>query len=158
MISLLLSNWKLVLIAALTATLAYTGRLLLNEREAHVATKTEYRLKLDEAEAERKAVQDRSDAALKKLNDEHILNLRKAKDNAYKNFLARYGDPSICVLPQPAAPRSDQADPAGRTEAPDGAAEGRLAAFATDCAIDAGTVKEFQRWVRLNKLPVEGEQ
>jgi hypothetical protein len=155
-ISILLSNWKLVLIALLTAALALAGNLLLKEREDHVATKTEYRLNLDEAEKARKEVQDRSDSALKKLNDEHTINIRKAKDNAYRNFLARYGD-SICVLPQPAAPRSDQADPAGGSETSDGTATERMASFATDCAIDAGTVKEFQRWVRLNRLLVEGE-
>ena len=150
----LLSNWKLVLIALLTAALALAGNLLLKERDAHIATKTEYRLKLDEAEKARKEVQDRSDSALKKLNDEHTINIRKAKDNAYRNFLARYGD-SICVLPDPA--RSDKTNPAGGSETSDGTATERMASYATDCAIDATTVIEFQRWVRLNKLPVEGE-
>lgn len=150
--------WREILIAVLAGLLALTGKAYLSERDAHAATKAEYKLKADQAEAARREAQERSDAALKKLKDEHTINLKRAKDNAYRNFLERYGAATECVL-HPAAPRPDNANPAGGAEAPDGPTTGRLAleGFAIDCATDAATIREFQRWVRLNRIPVEGE-
>lgn len=149
-------RWKEILIVVLIGLLALTGNAYLSERDAHTQTRTEFKVAQDAADAARREMEFRSDEALKKLKDEHTINLKRAKDNAYRNFLARYGAAAECML-HPAAPRPDHADPAGGAETPDGASANNMAVegFVRDCAATTVMVVEFQEWAKLNRLPVE---
>lgn len=160
MIELLLGNWKEILIGILTASLTLAWNLYSGERDARKSIEIELKVKIAQAEHARQLVVARSDETIKRLDQEHKINLAKVEQNAWKNFVSRYGDPYALRLPsQSSMPRLDSADAPGGSEKTDGAVEARVAfeGFTLDCAYAAATVEEFQRWVRLNKIPVEGE-
>jgi hypothetical protein len=149
--------WREGLIAILVALLALTGVAYLNEHDSRVMIETEYRLKMDESERIRKAVKEQSDRSLKELTESHNRTLKEVENNAWANFKRRFPTYAGCLPPQPSLPRLGQTNSTSSPTVSDEVPEGRMAAFVAGCAYDAATVRDFQKWVRMNKLPVEGE-
>lgn len=149
--------WREILIAALVVALGVVGNLYLGKRDELAALTARHLTALDQAKAARDEVKQRSDSALVKLKAEHEQNIKEVERNAWINFKRRYPDFAGRMPSQPAMPRPDAASPADSASAPDESGQGGMAAFVAACATDAATLAEFQRWVRLNKLPVEGE-
>ena len=146
--------WKEILIVLLCLLLALTGDRYMAERDAKQAIQTEYRLKLQEAETQRQIMRARSDEAILAAIEQNKINIRKAQDNAYKNFIARYG--AACSLqPQPPMPRSAGAGTADNSQASDGAGKESMAPFVTACALDAAQITEWQQWATANRFPIQ---
>jgi hypothetical protein len=149
--------WREILIAALVVALGLVGKLYLEERDKVAMVTTKHLMALDQAKAARDEVKQRSENALATLKAEHEQTIKEVERNAWINFKRRYPDFAGRMQPQPAVSGSAAARPANSAEPPDAAIEESMADFITACAIDAATLAEFQRWVRMNRLPVEGE-
>jgi hypothetical protein len=149
--------WREIVIAALVAALGVTGKLYLGKRDEVAEVTARHLTALDQAKAARDDVKQRSETALAALKVEHEQNIKEVERNAWLNFKRRYPDFAGRVQPQPAMPGLAATRPADSPRAPDAAPAEPMATFVTACATDAATIAEYQRWVRLNKLPVEGE-
>ena len=154
---ILATFWREIVIAALLAALALTGKLYTGKVGELAAAQAEHQTWMAAAAAERLAIEARSNRAIEILKAEHEANKREVEKNAWINFKRRF--PNLdCRVPSPSAMPG-----AREPDAPDGAgslnaaSEEPMAHFVTACASDAATIAEFQRWVRLNRIPVEGE-
>ena len=150
--------WREILIAGLVVALGLVGKLYLDKRDELAVLTARHLAALDQAKAARDEVKQRSDSALAKLKAAHEQNIKEVERNAWINFKRRYPEFAGRMPSQPAMPRPDAASPADSASASDAAPAEPMAALVTACATDAATITEFQRWVRLNKLPVEGEE
>jgi hypothetical protein len=149
--------WREIVIAALVVALGVVGNLYMGKRDELAALTARHLTALDQAKAVRDEVQQRSDSALATLKAEHEQTIKEVERNAWINFKRRYPDFAGRLPSQPAMSGLAATSPADSPSAPDAAPAEPMAAFVTACATDAATIAEFQRWVRLNKLPVEGE-
>ena len=165
--SLLLSNWKLVAIAALSAALGLMTHLWLGAEDGKKSLEIEFKLKVAQAEAQTKEVRDRSTKTVETINANHQALLAKAESNAVANYLKAHppgsgrpvglGSGTFGVLPTtPLASTASLAESASRAYASPGECV-PPERFIKDCADDALQVTEWQRWARGNKLPIEGE-
>lgn len=94
---------------------------------------------------------------LGEINANHSKLLAEAKENAIANFLRGKGAGSVNrnaaggLQPQPNLPTRSSAHFAEGSEGLDA----RTTELVLDCAEDAFTITEWQRWATLNRLPIE---
>ena len=89
-IDLLLSQWKLVLIAALIAALSFQTHRLSNAEAEIVEVNTRYHLAIDAAKAETKKAEIQSERVKNELNAEIPKLVAEAKANAVELYKRRY--------------------------------------------------------------------
>lgn len=168
----LLSNWKAVAICLLSAALSAMTHLYLGAEDGKRQIEIEFKLKIAAAEAATKEVQDRSTQTLEKIHADHAALLAQAQDNAVANYLRAHPravlvDAAACSCPGnatglrlPNVPAASSGSGAANGAVAPDAGSGQCipdAAFIRACAADSLQVIEFQRFVRGNHLPVEGE-
>ena len=153
----LLSNWRLVAILALAGSTALMTHLWLGAEHGKTQLEIEFKLKVAQAQAETQEVKDRSNKTLEKINADHSIQLAQAEKNAIRNYTARYGTGGLGLPNVPGV--TAYASAANGAQVADANACQCVAdpAFVRACADDAFQVTEWQRWTRLNHLPVEGE-
>ena len=152
--------WRELLIGALLVAIGLVTNAYLNKRDELSEALTSHRDAVARASELRAAVESRSAEAMQRLKAEHERNLQEVERNAWINFKRRYPGfaGALCLQPQPAVSgQPEQPDAADSPSTPDAAGQGGMADFVTACARDASTIAEWQRWARLNRLPVEGE-
>ncbi len=157
---ILLRFWREILIAFLMLSMLAAGKYGLSKRDELILARAEFARQVEQAEAVSRAVQTRSDQTLERINATHKAVVVQAKANAVKNFQARYGNLG-CGANAVRLPNNGgmPASSSGITESASVNDErsGEQVAFVRACGIDAAAVIEWQRWVRLNHLPVEDE-
>lgn len=89
-LDLLLSQWKLVLIAALIAALSFQTHRLSNAEAEIVEVNTRYHLAIDAAKAETKKAEIQSERVKNELNAEIPKLVAEAKANAVELYKRRY--------------------------------------------------------------------
>ena len=89
-LDLLMSQWKLVLIAALMAACGLYRHALLNAEHEIVAIQNQHQLLIAAAKAETKKAQDISTTTAKEINDGIPKLVAKAQANAVENYKRRY--------------------------------------------------------------------
>ena len=171
-LTLLLRSWPVIGVAILLSVIGWQHIRSLNDALEIADLKAQSRLETVARESAVREVKSRSDWTLKEINREHSKLVAQAQKTAVANFKRRYPDlnrsalgsgvcsPPVFGLRLPAAnPDSDTAD---RPKGADGPAEGIMAPnsellerFATECALDALHLQQFQRWITLNNFPIE---
>lgn len=161
----LLSNWKLILIAVLTAACALFFNLWQSEVKAFATFKGEVAALGQAAEQEAKRINDLHARTLKEVNDEWAKKVPKIGSTAIDNYMRRFprglcGGSGSGQVPGLAggAEASDGAKPErvaidGATTSRSGSTEGD--AFISECAKDAAKLKSLRGWVQGNQLPIE---
>ncbi len=146
----LLSNWRLVLIAALIAS---NGLLWALWRHS-VADFDNYKIAViaegERAKQEAEAINKLHEKTLEDVSNAWAKQLPKIREGAVTAFLNRY--------PLGLRPATNQGCLPGNAESPqivNGTSEEPMADFVRDCAEDAGKVGAWQEWARLNKLGIE---
>lgn len=157
--SLLLANWKLVVIAALAALLALMTNLYLGTRDDLVVEKanfTSFVARVDELgkEAEDKLGKDKAEQLknLEKVKADHEKQIPTIRAGAVANYLARVRN-NAAENPGGGAVQGNSPgirldDGAGKECVPD-------EAFIRDAAEDAEKVGAWQEYCRLNQCPVK---
>ena len=171
----LLSQWRLVAIFALTASTALMTHLWLGSESAKRTLEVEFKVKIAQAEKATKDVEDRSKRTLETINADHSILLAQAKSTAVSNYLkAHPPGAAVASVSLPGGAAGDgrpglrmpansaiaaYSGTANSSGPPDASATECVPpdAFIQSCAQDALTVTEWQRWARMNHLPVEGE-
>ena len=160
--SLLLSLWREAAIAALILIIVGLWTYIDSVKAERDEAQSELNAFVEIAKRDKRLVEERSANTIKTLKAEHQVNLKRAEQNAWNNFVATYGHPADWVSPLPANPRPGS--PANNPGPSDGASPQPLApppagleAFVGACATDAATLAEFQKWATLNQIPVEQE-
>ena len=141
---LILKQWPLILLGMALAVLTVTWNLYQEQRDATQACRISSEMALAQATAERTAMEVRNQESLGKLNRDHAKKLADAVRNARLNWSG------ISLSPQSAVPAGSGV-PADRA-CPSDAAVGQLL---VNCATDANTISEWQRWATLNRLPIQ---
>lgn len=145
-----LSNWKLVAIAVLSALLALTFNLWRSEARAFAVFQAQVEVLGKAAEAEKKRVEAENKRIAKEMSDAWAKNLEVARDNAVRNYAARV---------RRDASRREVSKPAAGAEAHVGAGKESVAActpdeqFIRDAAEDAARVEETREFFRRHKFP-----
>ena len=151
-LSLILRNWQLVAIALLFAGLMLSithGRSVSRERDAKIA---EIQFLTDTAQIFREA----SERIAKETNDGIPKLVEQARKTAYANFQKKYGTGNAaCGLTGRLPNLPTGTDEAHSASKPDEASTDPVADFAGQCSETTVMLVEFQRWVRLNDLPVQ---
>jgi len=154
-----LTQWKLVLtVSTLCALLLMISawRTATAQRDLAVADLANYKRL---AEVAATTAKDQSDHAIQEINRNHETLLDKTKNDALKNYLARYGsNPAACRTVQQRVQPGDSLHhgEAGSAEGVDGVSE-QQRLFVEACARDAGVIQLWQEWAALNHLPVSKE-
>jgi hypothetical protein len=99
------------------------------------------------AEAQRATMEVRNKESLGKLNRDHAKKLADAISNARINW------GTVSLPSQSSVSGSDTLPPL--SACPSDAAIGQLL---VNCATDANTIAEFQRWITLNRIPVAEDE
>ena len=160
------ANWKVVLIAFLSAALLLSIKVGNGVRVEYETEKVKWSIQVAQAAAAQKEVEVRSQKTLEKMNAYHETALasgRAAAQTNYSHLLAQSlaNRAAVGVRPvssDPAATPSHFTDGSGISDAAvESVMADPTARLINDCADTATQVVEFQSWVRLNHLPVEGE-
>ena len=165
-LELLLSQWKLVLIAALIAAFSFQTHRLSNAEQKIDDIQNQRLVEIAVNQAIINQVKERSQTTVKRINDEHKTVVEQATKNAWSNFVKRYstgtgfnGSASVGLRLPTNSAGSDFADSAkganGTSEGIMAFDGGLLEGFAIDCARDAGAVKQWQDWATGNGFPIE---
>jgi hypothetical protein len=165
-VEFLVTRWREILIAFLVAAMTTTWNMYTGAKEHGMKLEIEFKLKVEQAEQTAKIVQQRSQQTLERLNANHEKQLAAAKTNAVKNFIANQSASTGMYglrLPSHGPGFAAGASVAASTSLPDETPEepvsfGCTREFITNAAEDALAVTEWQKWARMNRLPVEGEQ
>lgn len=160
-----LSNWKLILIAILSALVALFYNLW--QGEVHDFAKFQGETEAyGKAAAKRAAwINERNKSVLKEVNNEWEKQVSKIGSTAIDNYMRRFprglcgnpggggmpGVPNDSETPYGAKPERVAAD--GATTSRSGSTEGD--AFVSECAKDAAKLKSLRGWVQGNQLPIE---
>ena len=146
----LLSNWKLVLIGALSLLLTLTFKLWRDEVRAFDIYRAEVKTLGEHAQREKARLEKDHNQLVKELTDAWPKNLDAARANAVAAYAARLRNPDPGSGGLSRAP--------ARAEAPDVPGEERMAAcppgFIEDAAEDALRITEWQAWASGMRLPL----
>ena len=165
-LELLLSQWKLVLIAALIAAFSFQTHRLSNAEQKIDDIQNQRLVEIAVNQAIINQVKERSQTTVKRINDEHKTVVESTKKNAWANFTKRYGGTlnascgavSLPIRPYPSA-GSDFADSAKGANGTGGEPMAiditGIKQFAESCGRDAGKVKQWQDWATGNGFPIE---
>lgn len=150
MISLLLTNWKLVLIGLLLASTALFYNLWQGEVKDFAEFKGAIAVLGQEAEKHAKKVEAEHNKVTKEIKDEIPKKIAAARSNAVRNYIASLPvNAGGCTMSTP--PNS----PKGT----DGAGEEPVLAcrpgFIEDAAQDAATIGLWQDWARRIGFPIK---
>jgi hypothetical protein len=152
MVSLLLSNWKLVLMALLVAAVGLFYHLWRAEVDEFAAFKAQVAAEGEAAKIEAKRIDDLHQHVLKETTDAWNKQLPAIRAGAVSAYLARFG-----VRDNPGS--GNVPSNAGGAQSADGTSQGGVATcapgFVQDAAEDAGKVGAWQDWAKGNRLPVE---
>lgn len=156
--SLLLANWKLVVIGVLLVLLGIVGRLYIDKRDALIIEKANFMTfvaRVDELgkEAEAKKAKDEADQLknLAKVKADHEKQLVEIRDGAVAAYLARLRQRV------PKNPGSGAVQGGGSGIRLDDGASAQCVpdeGFIRDAAEDAEKVGAWQEYCRLNQCPV----
>lgn len=155
---LLAREWKLVLIAALTALVCLLFWLWQGEVKEFAEFKGAVVVLGKEAEKFAKAENDKHEKALKEAKDEWNKMLPRIRSNAIDNYMQRFpvglcgNDGGGAV--RPSSPVSEGGDGAVGERVATTGSEAQDA-FVAACAKDAGKLKVVRGWVIRNNLKVE---
>ena len=147
MITLLLANWKYVVIGILSALLTLTFTLWRHEVRAFDLFRAKVEVIGQEAEKKKKETEAKQNQILKETGDAWAKNLDAVRNNSVNRYRVRGGS-SGGAMPGLAF----------RTEKPDGTGKEQLACepgFIADAAEDAAKVAAWQEWARRLGLPVK---
>lgn len=137
---LILKQLPLILLATASAWMTH---LYLEQRDATTTCQVSRDSEIKAAEAQRAAMEVRNKESLGKLNRDHAKQLADAISNARINW-GTISLPSQSSVPSDITLSPDSACPSDE-------AVGQLL---VNCATDANTIQEFQRWITLNRIPV----
>jgi hypothetical protein len=151
----ILQNWKLILLGLVIALVGFLSLRLQTvtaQRDAKIA-------EIDFMAKEAETFRSNSERIARQTNDEIPKLVEQARKTAYANYLKKFGNNAACGI---TGRLSDL--PTGLSEAD--SAERTNASTANDvldpvrelaeqCGETTVMVTEFQRWVRLNDLPVK---
>ena len=140
---LILKQWPLLLVTALSISTLTMWNLYQGAKDATLTCQVTHQSAVQAAEAQRAAMEVRNQESLGKLNRDHAKKLAEAISNARLNWAG------ISLHSQPAV--SADASFATDRACPSDAAIGELL---VNCATDANTIAEFQRWITINQLPI----
>lgn len=146
----LLSNWRLVLIAALIASNGLLWALWRHSVKSFDDYKIAVIAEGERAKQEAEAINKLHQKTLEDVSNAWAKQLPKIREGAVTAFLNRY--------PLGLRPATNQGCLPGNAESPEvanGTSEEPMADFVRDCAEDAGKVGAWQEWARLNKLGIE---
>jgi len=149
----LLSNWRLVLIAALIASNGLLWALWRHSVESFDNYKIAVIAEGERAKQEAEAINKLHQKTLEDVSNAWAKQLPKIREGAVTAFLNRY--------PLGLRPATNQGCLPGNAESPqivNGTREESVSCpseFIRDCAEDAGKVGAWQEWARLNKLGIE---
>lgn len=147
MITLLLANWKLVVIGILSALLSLTFAMWRHEVHAFDMFKAQVEVMGKQAEVKKKETEAKQNQILKETGDAWAKNLDAVRNNSVNRYRMRGGS-SGGAMPGLAI----------RTEKLDGTGKEQLACepgFIADAAEDAAKVAAWQEWARRLGLPVK---
>lgn len=158
----ILTNWRLMLIvfsSFVAVAMTSAWRTATAQRDLARADLANYKRL---AEVAATTAKDQSDHAIQEINRNHETLLDKTKNDALKNYLARYGsNPAACRTVQRRMQPGDSLHhgEAGSAEVDNGAeSAGTPAAdFLERAAKAAVMIYECQQFVTLNHLPVSKE-
>jgi len=150
MMTLLLSNWKLVLIGLLIASTALCFKLWREEARAFALFQAQVQVLGEQAKARAKAAEEAHAKTTKEIKDAIPKQIASARAAAVRNYLASL---------QQHAGGGGVSAPADRPRGTDAAGEEPLAAcrpgFIEDAAQDAAAVGQWQDWARGIGFPVK---
>ena len=156
MLSLFLSNWRIIAVGVLVATNLLTYKLWRGEvrefQEYQAAIVAAGKLALEE----KVRIEANHEKVLREVKDEYTTSLPGIRAGAIAAYARRYPAGGLCAdsgqvrLPGP-ADSAEGADAAGAKRV----AAGCDPAFISDAAQDAMTVKSWQAWAVGNQIKVE---
>jgi hypothetical protein len=158
---LLLKEWKLALIAVLSAVIVLLYNLWQSEVKDFAEFKGAVVVLGQEAEKEAKRVNALHEQTLKETRDEWNKQLPGIRNVAIDNYIRRFprglcGSPSGGKVPGSAhgAEASDGTKPE-RVASGETTGSAEQDTFVAECAKDAGKLRSLRSWVVDNKLPIE---
>lgn len=146
----LLSNWRLVLIAALIASNGLLWALWRHSVTSFDNYKIAVLAEGERAKQEAEAINKLHQKTLEDVSNAWAKQLPKIREGAVTAFLNRY--------PLGLRPTTNQGCVSRDADSPEvtpRTSEEPMADFVRDCAEDAGKVTAWQEWARLNKLGIE---
>ena len=148
LVTLILDNWRLILLAMVIASIG----TLYGWGSYHRNRANDMEIQLEELKRLAREYEQRSDQIAKEIGDAIPRVVEQAEANAYKNYLAKYGRGNaacgIGAVRLPTQHGSGEAVSAERTDDPS-------REFVVACATDAGRLKLWQDWAIANDLPVQ---
>lgn len=147
----LLRYWYWIAIISLTCALGVSmlhGRVLSARLDTKIAV-------IDSMKREADNYRVQSEAIAKEISDAIPRVVEQAKNEAWKNWKARYGTGNAAcgIRTDGLLPASHSASQADSTQGTDATSGEQLAIEA--CARDAGRLDGWIKWAELNQLPVE---
>lgn len=161
MLTLLVANWKYVVIAAQGVALAFVWVLLQHSEDEFAAYKARAEAKAEVARAVADAAEQRHKQTVEDVSNAWNDQLPGVRAEAVERYIAAHGGGAgvqpagNCVLYKPPSAGSAHAVGPGDADGPRSQCVPD-SAFIADCAEDALKVGAWQMWARQNSLPVVG--
>ena len=149
MLTLILSNWKLVLIGLLVASTGLFYKLWREDVRAFTAFKIQTAALGEAAKLEKARIEADHAKVTKEIKDAIPKQIASARSNAVRNYIASMPNNSSCSN-LPSAANS----PSGTDAASKEPVVACRTGFIQDCAQDAAAINAWQTWARGQQFPV----
>jgi len=163
--TLLITNWRTVLLATVIASSVAYGAVMTLRLKAVTAERDEKIAVIESMRSAAQTYQENSQRIAKEIKDAHAELLVAVENQAYENARKKFGTvarcPAVSIGTRGLLPNSSNGDgQAGSAGSADAATEESVAVdrpFIDACGYDAGTVTMWQDWAKRNALPITKE-